>query len=363
MSFFKNIFQTKEPPIKSNEEFWDWFKKNESTFAKVVKEQNDIENNFFAKLAPKLNELKDGFYYLTGMFDKNTVELVLTPDGVINNIVFVEELVNAAPKIDGWRFTALKPALDITDVSIQMGGYNFSSENISFYQNDDTNFPDEIDITIVHDDFNEQNKPAIANGVYIFLDNLLGELNAITTIDRVVLVSKKAAKKPLVPIGKLKDFLAWRQAEFVEKYEGVRHDTESDSYSGLEAKLANGNMLLAIINMDLLAWDRKASHPWILNIEIKYNGAGTNGMPDNDTYQLLEKIEEEITKELKDIDGYLNIGRQTADGVRDIYFACKDFRLPSKTAYTAQQKHSRQIEISYDIYKDKYWRSFDHFVN
>jgi len=132
-------------------------------------------------------------------------------------------------------------------------------------------------------------------------------------------------------------------------------------YSALEAELANGNMLLAIINIDLLGWDSKASHPWILNVEIKYDGV--NGMPDDETYQLLGQIEEEIMEALKDIDGYLNIGRQTADGVREIYFACKDFRLPSKTAYIVQQKYSGRVEINYDIYKDKYWRSFDHFVN
>ena len=363
MSFLKNIFQAKERPIKSNEEFWDWFQKNESAFAKAVKEQNDIESNFFAKLSPKLKDLKDGFYFLTGMFDKNTVELVLTADGAINNIAFIEALVNAAPKIDGWRFTALKPAIPIKDVVIQMGGYKFSSENLNFYSNEDSNFPDEINITIVHDDFTEQNKTTIINGVYIFLDNFLGELNAVATIDSLKVIGKKDVTMPLVSIEKLKDFLIWRQAEFVEKYEGVRHDTENDNYSALEAELENGNMLLAIINMDLLGWDRKASHPWILNVEIKYDGTATNGMPDNETYQLLGQIEDEIMENLKDIDGYLNIGRQTADGVRDIYFACKDFRLPSKTAYAAQQKYSKQVVISYDIYKDKYWRSFDHFVN
>lgn len=363
MSFLKNIFQAKERPIKSNEEFWDWFQKNESAFAKAVKEQNDIENNFFAKLSPKLKDLKDGFYFLTGMFDKNTVELVLTADGAINNIAFIEALVNAAPKIDGWRFTALKPAIPIKDVVIQMGGYKFSSENLNFYSNEDSNFPDEIDITIVYDDFAEQSKTTIINGVYIFLDNFLGELNAVATIDSLKVIGKKDVTMPLVPIEKLKDFLIWRQAEFVEKYKGVRHDTENDNYSALEAELENGNMLLAIINMDLLGWDRKVSHPWILNVEIKYDGTATNGMPDNETYQLLGQIEDEIMENLKDIDGYLNIGRQTADGIRDIYFACKDFRLPSKTAYATQQKYSKQVVISYDIYKDKYWRSFDHFVN
>jgi hypothetical protein len=53
------------------------------------------------------------------MYDENTVELVLTADGNTKNIVFVEELVEQAPRIEGWKFTALKPALQIEDVQLQ----------------------------------------------------------------------------------------------------------------------------------------------------------------------------------------------------------------------------------------------------
>ena len=98
-----------------------------------MKNHNDIEKDFFDKLSPKLSELKDGYFYLTGMYDENTAELVLTADGNTKNIVFVEELVEQALKINGWKFTALKPAMDIENVSINMAGYKFDSENIFFY--------------------------------------------------------------------------------------------------------------------------------------------------------------------------------------------------------------------------------------
>jgi hypothetical protein len=32
MSLLKNIFKRKDEPLKSNEEFWNWFKENEQTF-------------------------------------------------------------------------------------------------------------------------------------------------------------------------------------------------------------------------------------------------------------------------------------------------------------------------------------------
>jgi hypothetical protein len=70
---------------------------------------------------------------------------------------------------------------------------------------------------------------------------------------------------------------------------------------------------------------------------------------------------DDIMLDLKDFEGYLNIGRQTADNSREIYFACKDFRKPSKVLYELTKKYSGQLDLTYDIYKDKYWRSYERF--
>ena len=363
MSFLKSIFGAREEPLKSYANFWAWFQKNEKEFFNAVKNHSNIEKKFFNKLAPKLKELKEGYFYLTGMYDENTVELILTADGNARNIVFVEELVNAAPKIAGWKFTALKPALDIENVSIDMNGHKFNAQNLCFYSNDLTDYPDEIDITIIHNDLTEENKKQIGTGICIFLDNYLGELDFLNNIDNLTTASRKDAQQELVPIEKLKDFLTWRQKEFVEKYEGTRYDTENDNYSILEAELQSGNVLIATINTGLLNWGSKASHPWISVLTLKYNGGNNNGMPRQKDYKLLAKIEEEIMQDLKDRDGYLNIGRQTAKGEREIYFACKEFRKPSKVFFTVQQAYSKHFEIECEIYKDKYWRSFERFKN
>ncbi len=361
MSFLKNIFGKKDELIKSYDDFWTWFQKNEKDFYIVVKNRKNIEKEFFDKLSPKLEELKDGYFYLTGMFDDNTVELVLTADGNTKNIVFIEELVASAPNINGWKFTALKPALNIEDVSIEMVGLKFNSENLYFYSNDLPNYPDEIDVCIIHNEMNDDNRQQIINGTYIFLDNYLGELDFVNNIDNLQVIAKSEAKKELVPIAKLKDFLTWRQKEFVEKYDGVRYDTENDEYSIIEGELESGNMLLAVINTKLLEWDRQASHPWLAVMTLKYDGSKNNGMPNNDDYALLGNIEDEIMLSLKDKDGNLNIGRQTANNEREIYFACKDFRKASKTFYEIQKKYSDRFEIEYDIYKDKYWQTFERF--
>lgn len=366
MNFIKTFFRKKELPVKSYSDFWNWFSQHEKEFFNVVssrKESREVEKKFFDKLSPKLRQLKDGYFFLTGMYDDNTVELALTADGITKNIAFIEDLVKAAPKISGWKFTALKPAMAIENVNISMAGYEFTRKNLNFYSNEFKEYPDEINITIVHNDLNEENRKQIINGVYIFLDNYLGELDFLNNIDTLNVVSAYEAEKELIPISKLKDFLNWRKKEFIEKYDGIRYNTENDGYSTLEAELENGNKLFAIVNTDLLNWDSKASHPWVSVIALKYDGSKSNGMPSEIEYKLLDKIQDEIILELKDIDGYLNIGRQTANGEREIYFACRDFRKPSKVFYKVEQKYSDSFEIEYDIYKDKYWQSFEKFFS
>jgi len=359
MSFLSKILGKKESPITSYNDFWDWFLKHEKEFFKVVQNGENIDQSFFKKLSPKLDEIHDEIYFLAGMFDEHTAELILTPDGAIRNIFLVEELVDSAPEINGWKFTALKPATNIEDFSIDYDGTEFSTENLKFYPNIHKDYPDEIDLTIVYDDFDEDKKGIQTNGIYIFLDNFLGELHSITLIDSLKVVGKKDISEELIPIEKLKDYLIWREKEFVEKYEGVRHNTENDNYSSLEAKTKDGEIVLAIVNSDILYWDKKASHPWVLSIEIPFDGSNNNGMPDDETYQLLNEVEDEIMLDLKDLDGYLNVGRETSSGKREIYFACKEFRKPPKVLNEIIKKYD-QLEVSYEIYKDKYWQSFRH---
>ncbi|WKL47917.1 DUF695 domain-containing protein [Flavobacterium pectinovorum] len=361
MSFLKNVWGKKDAPIESYSDFWNWFLKHEKEFFKIVQDGNNIHKGFLDKIAPKLDEIHDGFYFLTGMFDNQTAELILTPDGAIKNIYVIEELVNAAPKIEGWKFTALKSASDINDVGITYENFNFDKGNLQFYPNIHNDYPDEIDLTIVYDHFEEDKKAAVTNGVYIFLDNYLGELHSVTLIDNMKVVGANDISQELIPIEKLKDYLIWREKEFVEKYEGTRHNTENDGYATFEGKSQERGVILAIINTTVLELDKKASHPWIFIVAIPFEKTDETGLPDDMTYKLLDEIEEEIMFSLPDSDGYLNIGRETANNKREIFFACKEFRKPPKVVDALIKKYSQTFEISYEIYKDKYWQSFRHF--
>ena len=362
MGILKKIFGNKEEGeiiIGSYADFWNWFKKQEKAFFKTVKEHDKVDEDFLRKLTPLLRQLSEDFYCVTGMVDDDTAELIISTDGIIKEFVFAEEFVAAAPEIKGWRFTALKPSTDIDTMGIEMEGYEFNSANISFYSNDLAEYPDEIDITLVHKDYTEENKETITSGCLIYLDNLLGEYNTAIMVD-VAQAESPSEGQELIPIEKLQGYLLWRQKEFVEKYEGVRYGTEEDSYSTMEAEDENGMPVFAIINQDLMNWDAKASHPWMMVVEMKFNDADKEGMPDDTINDLMNEFEDEILKQLPDTDGCLNIGRETYNGTRVLYFACKEFRQSSKTMAALIKLYDDKLEVSYDIFKDKYWMTVNH---
>lgn len=361
MRGIKSIFGKKPSPILDYTAFWWWFTSNAAKFFKVVQEGSQIDQNFLDPLAAQLALIKKDYYYVTGMYDENTAELVFTAEGNIAQIVFVEDLVAAAPRIENWKFTALKPAIRMEDIDIHMGDYRFNQDNLNFYANEHAAYPDEVDLTLVYDDYSEQDSETIRLGVYIYLDNYLGELKAATIIDQMQVIGPVQAEKELISIARLKDYLNWREKEFIEKYNEERYESKEDHYATYEGQHANGNPLIALVNTAVLEWDSKASHPWIANIELWYK-EGNNGMPGNKTYELVNQLEQDLMKELQGEQGYLYIGRQIGNGVCRMNFACCEFRTPSKVLYAIQNKYKSQFEeVNIDIYKDKYWQSFNHF--
>ena len=267
--------------------FWDWFTQHQAPFFQTLKEGTRIQEDFFDELNPALDAVKEGLYFQAGMVDNHTAELVISAEGAIENLVFAEELVAAAPSLAGWKFTALKEAVpNIEQIVVHLADYKFSADNIHFYADDETAYPDEIAIAVTHADITEENYATIENGTLIFLDTYLGELAFATLVDQVTIISEQQAQQPLVPITKLRDSLTWRQKEFVEKYSGIRHETDNDTYASFTAEREDGQPLIAIINTDLLEWDAKASHPWVAVVTVAYDGATHNGMPEVPRQQL-----------------------------------------------------------------------------
>lgn len=344
-------------------EFWQWFQQHQQDFYHIVAHGNasEIEQDFFDRLAPELEKVNEGIFFLTGMLDSQTAELILTPGGIIKNIVFVEELIAVAPEIAGWKFTALKPESDIDRVGVNMHGYEFSQDTLSFYFNDLDGCSDEFELIVLHDAYNEAEKDEFLQAIYIFLDNYLGEYVAVTKLDQVSVQSTQNAKKTALSIGHLKNILILKNSEISRLDKIIHLNTDEDEYVSLSGETQQGLPIMATLNSTLLNWSDKGSHPWMMLIDITYNGHDSNGMPSSTDYEMLDVFEEELMQELKDSDGYLNIGRETGVNLRTIYMACKDFRQPSKVMKLMKQKYEKKFEIELSLFKDKSWHCLKKF--
>ena len=69
MGFLQNLFSKKDDPINSYADFWKWFAKHEKSFHNAVKSGKNIPGKFFDRLEPALAQVKDGIFYLTGMYN------------------------------------------------------------------------------------------------------------------------------------------------------------------------------------------------------------------------------------------------------------------------------------------------------
>lgn len=342
-------------------DFWQWFNLHEKAFFQSIKAHEIVADNVLTPISSQLSKLYEGIYLLTGMQNGETAEIILSPEGDVKLFAIVEQIIEEAPDVQGWTFTALKPAIRNIDFEINAYGQAFNLQNTFFKPFVSTNYPDNVNLIFSHEHITEENQNQIGNGIFILLDNYLGELEAATLIDNVEIAPYTEADEEWIPLAKIDDYLRWREKEFVEKYGAVRHDPTDDQFVSLEALTEENKPVIAIIDRTLLEWDRSMSHPWITVISFHFDGSMNHGFPDEITYKHLNDLEEEIIHQLPAKSGYLNLGRQTVNDVREVYFACIEYRKPSIVLHSIKYNYSGEFKIEFDIFKDKYWCFMDRF--
>ena len=365
MKFLKNIFSKKEETLNNpNEtinlaEFWTWFEQHDSRLFNAVKSQNNIQFEFVNPVFNKLNQVQEGAFLLTGMMNDNKAELIFTAEGNILKFPYIKAIVNSAPKLKNWQFTAFKPSMDFPDFGINMGPKSFSADNVYFFPENNSDYPDEIAIKLVYKDvYKEDEHNLIENGTFIFIENYLGEVKTVTQIDRLSIEHNPKEVIELNPISKLSDYINWREQEFEEKYHGTVHNSDESNYSSLEWK-NEGKAIVGVVNSDLIKWDKKASHPWIMVITIKFDENENNGMPNQEALQTYYQFEDKLRELLPDKEGYVHVAQTTGLGKREIYYANKGFIKPIQLL--DKMKNEVNFKYSIEVFKDKYWQSMKHF--
>lgn len=342
--------------------FWQWFTQNEHRFRELEKNDSEQALSFLEELIQQMQPFNPWLKALAGPYNNDTYELIITADGDIALFCKVEELVQAAPTIPFWVFTAHKPALGFEGISIDLYGLEFSATTTSFYPIVQEDYPDEVSIVLTHQEYNDEMDDHYQAGGMIYLENGLGEVNTATKIDHYETgaIPEAAKNVEIIPISKLADYLNWREKEFVEKYESVTVE-KPDTFHILEAEDRDGKLIVVTVNMECRYWDMKPAYSWLLQVNINYTGDET-GFPTDDQLQELQNIEEELVNLLPD-EKSVFAGNKTYDNCRNIYFYVNEYKTPSALVNQYVEGKESEMEILFFIRRDKYWKTMEQYFN
>jgi hypothetical protein len=345
------------------ETFWKWFVENEARFRTAFRDATQA-HAFLNDLITQMKPFNPWLKALAGPYGDGKFELIITADGDIALFCKVEELVHAAPEVDDWLITAHKPPVGSDNLQIDMYGYKFGADMLTFYPLEDANYPDEISIVVVHPGYTEEDHDKFKTAISIYLQNAIGELNSTTIIDEIEV---KTAPRPdqgieLIPVNKLNDYLAWRQKEFVEKYASLSASQPEESYRVIEASGNEGKPVLAVINAGFRDWEYRSAYPWLVQVDIDYEGY-ESGMPNEKQLKDMQQMEDDIAERLGREQLAIFLGHETHDGLRTIFFYTDKFNPVSKIVNEYLEISSWDYNIVFHIRKDKYWKSMAFFFD
>lgn len=138
-----------------------------------------------------MKELNETIVYeFSRIREDNTKEFSISADGIKEAFADVKRIINLAPKHEHWEFTAFRQRVASESLEIKMGGLKIGYEDIYFrYGEQEDEFGLELNIRNYTESGREQ------NAIYILLDSLLGEYDAVMEIDWIDWVKLEESNK------------------------------------------------------------------------------------------------------------------------------------------------------------------------
>ena len=358
----KNLYFKNKASVLTVEQFWDLFLKRESDYYTKLKEDHKNAESILKEILNEVHNYHSTINGLIGFSEDDKLELIFTADCLVKDFVFAKELVEKAPVLKNWKFHWLKPDSNNFEFTIAWADFRISKEKLWFYPNTDNSYPDEICINLVYEDFTkEENYDEILNGVLIFLDNSIGELNMATKIDQWDLVFKDSIPSSieLIPIEKINEYINWREKEFLQKYDKYSYPlVGEEGYSVLEAEYED-LPISALINRDWKDWPYKSVYSWCIKLELNFKG-NEFGFPLKEQLIEIQNFEDEIIKALLSLK-LCHIGRTIYNNSSSIYFYSNEYLLVSKMIHEFLLNAEISLDINYFISRDKYWRNVEEY--
>jgi len=182
------------------EEFWNWFEDTQSSFPTSA----TFDETYGDEITEQLTRIHPDLVYETAIPASGERELVISADGIKEMIPIVNAVVDAAPELQNWKFTAFRPRLnDYTGFELNYAGHTFDPKSIWFWARiEDGHF----DVKLYHPNYNEDDRNLIVSASYILLDMAIGEHDVMTGIRYIDhdLLPKNPEQNELLPFSELR---------------------------------------------------------------------------------------------------------------------------------------------------------------
>jgi hypothetical protein len=198
--------------MKTAEEFWDWFQKNNHPYLFVNEVENAEKERLLDLFMEQLHEFCDHLYFEMGGNPDEDQELIISAEGIATYFPKVEELVSKVPAIPGWKVTAFRQPKN-EHFKTGYNGLVFDPQKIYFMPLENSNEPQLLGIRVMVPGYEERSKNDFLAGTYLMLDSLIGEKSVTLDIDYLDINVLGEQQEGIVPVTQLAAYISWKKSQ------------------------------------------------------------------------------------------------------------------------------------------------------
>src|SRR5262245_27302886 len=116
---------------EDKKQFWEWFEANNKAYLFLNQVDNKEKERLLNNLLTELHKYCDKLFFEAGGHPDGTQEVIIAAEGNKKYFDKVEELIAAAPKLDGWKFIDFIPPRD-PDFEINFEGVKLKPNEMWF---------------------------------------------------------------------------------------------------------------------------------------------------------------------------------------------------------------------------------------
>ncbi len=163
---------------KKVEKFWKWFQKNTGKLYKF----EDKKDKLIRELTCEIKKIHSALTFVFLPIFNGVREMTISADGVKAGFPYVRLLVESAPKISAWKFTAFRQRTN-ADYAITIGNVTLNPNEMYFLYELDFE-RGKVDVIFYTDGIIEDDANYMSI-LCMFLDNALGEYDVATKLGYV----------------------------------------------------------------------------------------------------------------------------------------------------------------------------------